>query len=181
MWRARTQVHDGSGEDAHLERQRQVMHERPPPDREPSSLLCTFYVRRNIMIQSEGRKLEGEHTGNVITRANLQARERLRANGTSPHRIDSKVMESMDSMASMESMADVKIRPVDWLWDRRLAFGKLNIDQRMPGAGKSTLSIHIAAMASQGIPLHDSTTPSEPVTVLLMTGEDDSEDTIALG
>src|SRR5206468_1350942 len=51
--------------------------------------------------------------------------------------------------------SSVKVEPVAWLWDRRLARGKLSIVAGDPGVSKSTVVTDIAARTTRGDGLPD--------------------------
>lgn len=77
------------------------------------------------------------------------------------------------------SLADVQPRRLRWLWERRIPEGKITIIDGDPGLGKSTLTMQIAADVSQGRPLPGQAEPMPPAHVLIVSSEDDLEDTIA--
>jgi hypothetical protein len=47
-------------------------------------------------------------------------------------------------------MSDVEMKPVRWLWYRRIALGKLTVIAGNPGLGKSQITAFLAAMVSTG-------------------------------
>jgi AAA domain-containing protein len=67
---------------------------------------------------------------------------------------------------------------VKWLWYGWLPAGKLIILDGDPDVGKSTLSIEIAARVSRGAEMPDGTEGIKASDVVLLSGEDDLEDTI---
>jgi putative DNA primase/helicase len=71
----------------------------------------------------------------------------------------------------------VRSQPVDWLWSGWLARAKLHILAGDPGAGKTTLALHMAATASRGGCWPDGSI-AEPGDVLFWSGEDDIADTL---
>ena len=76
-------------------------------------------------------------------------------------------------------LSEVVFEPVRWLWPGRFALGKISMIVGDPGLGKSTVSLDIASRVSRGTPWPDS--PDEPQTpgsVLLLSGEDELEDTV---
>jgi putative DNA primase/helicase len=77
----------------------------------------------------------------------------------------------------LESFNEVSARSVHWIWPGRLARGKLTLICGDPGQGKSFLSLDIAARVSTGTAFPDGHSPKTGTT-LLITDEDDSEDTI---
>jgi len=78
-------------------------------------------------------------------------------------------------------MADVEMRPVDWLWPGWLARGKLHILAGSPGTGKTTIALALAATVSTGgrWPDGERCGAGKPASVLVWSGEDDPTDTIA--
>src|SRR5664279_1970797 len=74
-------------------------------------------------------------------------------------------------------LADVRPRNVTWLWPGRIPFGKLTIIDGDPGLGKSTLSLEIAARLTTGRAMPDGIA-LEPANVIMMTTEDDLDDTV---
>lgn len=75
------------------------------------------------------------------------------------------------------NMADVVACPVDWLWQDRIALGRLSVLVGMPGAGKSFLTCDMAARISTGTGWPDGA-PCPRGSVILLTAEDDPSDTI---
>ena len=76
-------------------------------------------------------------------------------------------------------LADVTPRKVNWLWQGRIAIGKLTLLAGDPGLGKSFISCDVAARVSTGTPWPD--TPHEPQPVggvVMLSAEDDLADTI---
>jgi putative DNA primase/helicase len=72
----------------------------------------------------------------------------------------------------------VRTRSVDWAWPGYIALGKLSMLEGDPGDGKSTLTIDLAARWSTGRPLPDGTNGKGPWPVVMVSAEDDPEDTI---
>ncbi len=68
-------------------------------------------------------------------------------------------------------------KPIDYLWKRRLARGKLTVIGGDPGIGKGMVGIDIAAHLSTGTRWPDGA-ECPTVKVALLTGEDDPADTI---
>ena len=68
---------------------------------------------------------------------------------------------------------------VKWLWDQRLAYAKLNVLGGPPGVGKSYLTCALAAAVSRGNRLPGDVRPrTEPARVVMLSFEDDPEDTL---
>lgn len=76
--------------------------------------------------------------------------------------------------------ADVTPEKVRFLWDRRIARGKINILDGDPGAGKSGITVKLAAHETTGEPYPDDRNQAwrEPRNVVIICAEDDPADTI---
>ena len=79
---------------------------------------------------------------------------------------------------SSECLGMVTSKPVRWLWQRYLPRGKLVILDGDPGTGKSVMSLDLAARLSRGGPLPDGSDAGEPRRILVLSAEDNAEDTI---
>jgi putative DNA primase/helicase len=75
-------------------------------------------------------------------------------------------------------MASVAPEAVRWLWEGRIASGKLAIVDGDPGLGKTTLLLDIAARISRGRPMPDGRDGVGPGNVVILTAEDGLADTI---
>ena len=85
--------------------------------------------------------------------------------------------------AQMVCLADVTPEEVQWLWNQRIAIGKLSLIVGVPGLGKSLITTDIAARTSAGgqwppIPPFIKANRQAPGGVVLMSCEDDLADTI---
>jgi hypothetical protein len=69
-------------------------------------------------------------------------------------------------------------QPVPWLWPGRIAAGRLTLIDGDPDQGKSLLTLDLAARLTTGRELPDGSPPSKPSPVLLLSAEDNHEDTI---
>ena len=76
------------------------------------------------------------------------------------------------------SLESVVPRPVRWLWDGRIAIGKLSIIAGDPGLGKSLLTIELASIVSRGGVWPADASVAMRGGALIMSAEDDVEDTI---
>lgn len=74
-------------------------------------------------------------------------------------------------------LSDVLCRPVDWLWQDRIAIGRLTLIAGAPGLGKSFLTCDLVSRISLGMPWPDGA-PCETGSSLLVCAEDDPGDTI---
>ncbi len=79
---------------------------------------------------------------------------------------------------AIEKISSVQERKIDWLWKDRIAYGKITLFAGEPGVGKSQLLLYIASIISNGEKFHFENTYSEKSNVLLISGEDNAEDTI---
>jgi hypothetical protein len=77
---------------------------------------------------------------------------------------------------SVRRASEITAREAVWLWDQRLPLGKLCVLAGPAGQGKSLFTVELAARVSRG-ELHGHLF-GEPAAVVLITGEDDPEDTI---
>ncbi len=76
------------------------------------------------------------------------------------------------------SMADVEPEEVSWLWERRVARGKLTLLVGDPGVCKSFVSLDIASRVSTGREWPDGASGCAPGSVILLSAEDGLADTI---
>lgn len=74
----------------------------------------------------------------------------------------------------------VQTKRLKWLWPGYLPAGKLSTIDGDPGDGKSTLTIDLAARLTTGraMPGQPDGTVNEPVNVVMISAEDDPEDTL---
>jgi hypothetical protein len=75
-------------------------------------------------------------------------------------------------------VSDLSPRPVEWLWPRHLALGKLAILDGDPGLGKSLLTLDLCARLSTGRPWPDGAASPGPWPSLVLQGEDNPHDTL---
>ncbi len=72
---------------------------------------------------------------------------------------------AIDRHADLVCLADIEPRPIDWLWQDRLACGTLAMLSGDPGSGKTWVALAIAAALSRGrVPSTNHTL--QPCTVL---------------
>jgi putative DNA primase/helicase len=75
----------------------------------------------------------------------------------------------------LRHLRELRMRRVEWAWDERIPLGKLTVLGGLAGQGKSLLTCWLGSRASKGeLP---GTLEGRPVPVLLVSGEDDPEDT----
>jgi putative DNA primase/helicase len=86
-------------------------------------------------------------------------------------------MSKTNPTAETRCLADVHMEPIRWLWQKRMACGKLNILAGQPGLGKSQITARMAAKVSRGGAWPDGARC--PIgSVIFICCEDDAADTI---
>jgi len=77
-------------------------------------------------------------------------------------------------------MDTVKAEEIKWLWKSYIPFGKLTIIQGDPGGGKTTFSLWLASLLTQGRCFDEAgnLTQTEPVNVVYQMAEDGLADTV---
>ena len=75
-------------------------------------------------------------------------------------------------------MGTIAAETVEWLWLNRIPVGRLTLVDGDPGAGKSFLSLKVAATVSRGESLQGDKTKRSAGNVLLMSVEDGFADTV---
>ena len=74
--------------------------------------------------------------------------------------------------------ADIQPEPIDWIWEGRIARGKLTVIGGDPEEGKSQIGVYISATISKGAiwPNHEGQAPLG--SVIILSAEDGAEDTL---
>jgi putative DNA primase/helicase len=90
---------------------------------------------------------------------------------------DRRPSDSTPDVAIMRCASDIEPRELEPLWPGMLWIGKPTLLTGDPGLGKSLVTADIAARVSSGAPWPCSTEAREPGTVLMLSAEDDPEDT----
>jgi len=75
-------------------------------------------------------------------------------------------------------MNEVEATAINWLWFPYIPYGKITVVQGDPGDGKTTVVLAIAAAVTMGLPLPESKSAAEPMTVIFQTAEDGLSDTV---
>lgn len=80
--------------------------------------------------------------------------------------------------AVLRRASDIEERKLCWLWPGRIPLGKLTLFAGDPGLGKSAATIDIAARVTRGTTWPDGALNAQPGSVIILSAEDDDEDTI---
>jgi len=88
------------------------------------------------------------------------------------------VSKKLVTSINCTTFSDIEPQDVDWLWYERIAIGKVTVIAGDPGLGKSLMTAALAAHISTGSawPVDHATCPVGDV--LIMSAEDDPDDTI---
>ncbi len=78
----------------------------------------------------------------------------------------------------MRCAADIEPEPIEWVWDKRIAKGKLTVIGGEPEEGKSQIGVYIAAMISAGGAWPNSEGKAIVGSVIILSAEDGAEDTL---
>lgn len=96
---------------------------------------------------------------------------------SAPSRVEARTTASVGG-ASLRRASEYQQRPVDWLCFPRIPRGKLTMLMGDPSAGKSTISLDVAASVTNCHPIMEIGRPlGQPEDVILIQYEDDPEDT----
>ena len=103
-----------------------------------------------------------------------------RGNGKHPTTTAIPYATTAESLGVMSRrLSDVQMRPVSWLWQGKLACGKVSLIQGDPGLGKSMLLASLAAVVTRGGAWPVTRDKCPQGSVLILSAEDDAEDTLA--
>ncbi len=77
------------------------------------------------------------------------------------------------------TLSEIQSKPVQWLWEGRVPFGKVTLLDGEPGSGKSLIALDLAARVSRGaaMPL-ELKKPAGPANVVIYNDDDSLADTI---
>lgn len=92
--------------------------------------------------------------------------------------IDTLVPLPVDETLGIYRADRVQEKEIEWLWPGYLPAGKLAIIEGDPGDGKSVMTCDLAARFSTGAKLPDGSRPEGPIEVVMISAEDDPNDTI---
>ncbi len=76
------------------------------------------------------------------------------------------------------SFEEIEMIPIAWLWDKRIALGKISMIAGEPGLGKSQISAYLASQVSNGSRWPDTDINAPQGNVIILSAEDDPSDTI---
>jgi putative DNA primase/helicase len=69
-------------------------------------------------------------------------------------------------------------KEIEWLWNDRIAFGKITLFAGEPGVGKSQLLLYIASVLSNAQKFHFENKICKEGKILIIAGEDNADDTV---
>lgn len=92
-------------------------------------------------------------------------------------------MDALDPLPEEEELgvllaANVRPRPVEWVWKGYIPAGAVSMAEGDPGDGKSITTTDLAARWSSGAPMPDGSRHDGPYGVVMVSAEDDPETTI---
>ena len=86
--------------------------------------------------------------------------------------------KSQQREAELVCAADIKPKPLDWLWEGHLCRGTLELLTGQPNLGKSQVQINYVACVTAGLPWPDGTAAMSPANVIMLTAEDGIDQTV---
>ena len=76
------------------------------------------------------------------------------------------------------TLSEVQSKPVQWLWEGRVPFGKVTLMDGEPGSGKSLLALDVAARVSRGVAMPLEKKAFGPANVVIFNADDSVADTV---
>lgn len=76
------------------------------------------------------------------------------------------------------TLSQVRARPIDYIWEGRMAAGMITLIDGDPGNGKTLMVMDIASRLTRGDSLPGETEGAEPASVLMFTAEDSLEQVV---
>jgi putative DNA primase/helicase len=117
-----------------------------------------------------------EHRGLEVVRACIEG---ARAPDATPQPKNEKVpAPATASGIAYRRASEIQAKPIRWLWKGRIARGKVSMLAGNPGLGKSQVTASMAAIVSTGGEWPVDRTRCERGNVIILSAEDDAEDTI---
>lgn len=92
--------------------------------------------------------------------------------------LDTLVPLSIEPELGIHRLSSIRERAISWLWPGYLPAGKLVMLDGDPGDGKSVMTCDLTARFSSGARLPDGQRPVQPIDVVMISAEDDPEDTV---
>jgi hypothetical protein len=80
--------------------------------------------------------------------------------------------------AVVELFSEVQTKPLEWLWPGRVPAYKITIIEGDPERGKSTVGLDVGARVTRGQAMPGEVRGNTPAAVLVISAEDDIEDTV---
>ncbi len=121
---------------------------------------------------------EGE-LGTILRSIVGREERRCRAEGRpTPWNMNVEVPVRKTGRFHLIKASTLKYMPVDWIWEKRIAAGKITVIDGDPGTGKSGLTLDVAARLSRGSQWPDGSPAYAASDTIVINGEDDPNDTI---
>jgi hypothetical protein len=79
---------------------------------------------------------------------------------------------------NVQKASEIKPETIEWLWDGRIAIGKLTLFLGIPGIGKGLATMDVASRVSMGKPFPEAPNNNPPSDVLIFSSEDAAGDTL---
>ena len=93
-------------------------------------------------------------------------------------KIDALGKEKLVTSISCTTFSNIEPQEIDWLWYERIAIGKVTVIAGDPGLGKSLITSALASHVSNGAAWPVDRATCEAGDVLILSAEDDPDDTI---
>jgi RecA-family ATPase len=136
------------------------------------------WVERHIETKIERARLETVFNHVTFARSNINeygvVLERLQERAERRGRVEYVRKQVLGGPMMLDT---VEIKPIDWLWEKRIPLGNLSMIFGDGGCGKSQTTLYMAAQVSQGNDWLDGA-PCRQGKVLLVTGEDSIASTV---
>ena len=126
------------------------------------------YYKTDEEFRAAEAKLKAEHQA---------AANGKRGNGAEPPNNGATADAKRAVRAELIALENLKMEPIDWIWDKWLARGKIHLIAGVPEAGKTTDGLSLCATVSSGGRWPDGT-KAAPGNVLIWSGEDGLAETI---
>jgi hypothetical protein len=79
---------------------------------------------------------------------------------------------------NVKKASEIKPETIEWLWEGRIAIGKLTLFLGIPGIGKGLATMDVASRISTGKPFPEAPNNTPPSDVLIFSSEDAASDTL---